>query len=150
MVTPARRTPYQILLKAAAKCTTIEASYNDSPGAPDSYTVRGYLNAQLPRTAIQRLEQPCNRALYHRWPHWLWSCLPSGTIGVIWGCHSSRGGRRNSFMVPLTPIRQDLIALGLFEKRTSRVLGHIAALDCIVAQSLAMLRQSDGNTGRVS
>lgn len=64
---------YQILLKAAANRTTIEATCKDSPGAPDSNTVRGYLNKQLVPTAIADLEQQCNQALYHRWPHWLWS-----------------------------------------------------------------------------
>lgn len=64
---------YQILLKAAANRTTIEATCNDSPGAPDSNTIRGYLNAQLSPAAIRGLEQDCNRALYQRWPHWLWS-----------------------------------------------------------------------------
>ncbi len=64
---------YQILLKAAANCTTIEATCNDSPEAPDSNTVRGYLKDQLPPTAIAELEEDCNQALYHHWPHWLWS-----------------------------------------------------------------------------
>ena len=64
---------YQVLLKAAANRTTIEATCNDSPGAPDSNTVRGYLNAQLEPSAIRDLEADCNRALAHRWPHWLWS-----------------------------------------------------------------------------
>jgi hypothetical protein len=64
---------YQILLKAAANRSTIEATCNDSPGAPDSNTVRGYLNDQLSPTAIGQLQQDCNRALSHRWPHWLWS-----------------------------------------------------------------------------
>jgi putative transposase len=61
------------LLKAAANRTTIEATCNDSPGAPDSNTIRGYLNAQLSPHAIRHLEQECNRALYQKWPHWLWA-----------------------------------------------------------------------------
>jgi len=64
---------YQILLKAAANRTTIEATCNDSPAAPDSNTVRGYLNQQLTPERIRNLEQDCNRALYQRWPHWLWT-----------------------------------------------------------------------------
>lgn len=64
---------YQVLLKAAANRSTIEATCKDSPGAPDSNTIRGYLNAQLAPTAIRDLEQDCNRALYQRWPHWLWA-----------------------------------------------------------------------------
>ncbi len=64
---------YRILLKAAANRTTIEATCNDSPGAPDSNTIRGYLQAQLAPAQIRDLESACNRALYHRWPHWLWT-----------------------------------------------------------------------------
>lgn len=64
---------YRILLKAAANRTTIEATCNDSPGAPDSNTIRGYLHAQLTPAAIGALEADCNRALYQRWPHWLWA-----------------------------------------------------------------------------
>lgn len=61
------------MLKAAANRSPIEVTCNDSPGAPDSNTVRGYLNAQLSLAAIRLLEHDCNRALYYRWPHWLWS-----------------------------------------------------------------------------
>lgn len=64
---------YQVLLKAAANRTTIEATCNDLVDAPDSNTIRGYLNAQLLPAAIRDLEQNCNRALYQRWPHWLWA-----------------------------------------------------------------------------
>lgn len=64
---------YQVLLKAAANRSTIEATCNDSPAAPDSNTIRGYLNAQLPPAAIRDLERDCNRALYQKWPHWLWT-----------------------------------------------------------------------------
>ncbi len=64
---------YQILVKAAAECSTIEATCNDSPGAPRGNTVRGYLNQQLLPAQIRELEQRCNWALYHRWPHDLWS-----------------------------------------------------------------------------
>jgi hypothetical protein len=64
---------YRILLKAAANRSTIEATCNDSPGAPDSNTVRGYLNGQLSPLDIQKLERECNRALAKHWPHALWS-----------------------------------------------------------------------------
>jgi hypothetical protein len=64
---------YRILLKAAANRTTIEATCQDSPGAPSSNSVRSYLKEQLTPSAIRTLEQDCNRALYQRWPHWLWS-----------------------------------------------------------------------------
>jgi len=64
---------YQVLLKAAAHRTTIEATCNDSPGAPDSNTVRGYLKQQLTPEHMRALEQDCNRALSQKWPHWLWT-----------------------------------------------------------------------------
>jgi putative transposase len=64
---------YQILVTAAARQSSIEATCNDLPGAPDSNTIRGYLQAQLAPTKIGELERDCNNALAHRWPHWLWS-----------------------------------------------------------------------------
>ncbi len=64
---------YQILVKAAANRMTIEATCQDSPGAPKSNTIRGYLNDQLVPSEIRELERACNRALAKRWPHWLWS-----------------------------------------------------------------------------
>jgi hypothetical protein len=64
---------WQVLVTAAARHSTIEATCNDLPGAPDSNTVRGYLNEQLTPDQIRTLEQDCNRALASRWPHWLWS-----------------------------------------------------------------------------
>lgn len=51
----------------------IEAACADLKGAPDSNTVRGYLNAELTPTVIRDLEHQCNRALIGQWPHWLWS-----------------------------------------------------------------------------
>jgi putative transposase len=64
---------WQILVSAAAHGSTIEATCRDLKEAPDSNTVRGYLNAQLTPTQIRSLERDCNRALADRWPHWLWS-----------------------------------------------------------------------------
>jgi putative transposase len=64
---------WQVLVLAAARRSTVEATCNDLPGAPDSNTVRGYLNDQLTPDQIRTLEQDCNRALASRWPHWLWS-----------------------------------------------------------------------------
>lgn len=78
---------YQVLLKAAANRTTIEATCNDSPDAPDSNTIRGYLNNQLSPAAIRQLEQECNRALYHRWPHWLWSQPLEIALGLHDECY---------------------------------------------------------------
>lgn len=64
---------YQILVTAAARCSTIEATCHDLAAAPDSNTIRESLQAQLPRDGIAELERECNRALASQWPHWLWS-----------------------------------------------------------------------------
>lgn len=64
---------YRVMVNAAAHCSTIEAACADLVNAPDSNTVRGYLNAQFTVDAIRDLEHDCNRALYSQWPHWLWS-----------------------------------------------------------------------------
>ncbi|HEX7588162.1 MAG TPA: hypothetical protein VF478_07600 [Anaerolineae bacterium] len=64
---------YRILVNAAAHCSTIEAACADLKAAPDSNTVRGYLNAQLTPAVIRDLEHQCNQALIGQWPHWLWS-----------------------------------------------------------------------------
>ena len=64
---------WQVLVSASAYRRTIEATCNDLPDAPDSNTVRGYINAQLTPSQIRTLEQDCNRAFASRWPHWLWS-----------------------------------------------------------------------------
>jgi putative transposase len=64
---------YQIVVTAAARCSTLEATCRDLQDAPDSNTVREYCQAQLPREGIAELERACNRALRSQWPHWLWS-----------------------------------------------------------------------------
>ena len=64
---------YRVMVNAAAHCSTIEAACADLVNAPDSNTVRGYLNLQLVAAEIRQLERGCNRALYRQWPHWLWS-----------------------------------------------------------------------------
>lgn len=64
---------YRVMVNAAAHCSTIEAACADLANAPDSNTVRGYLNAQFTAGTIRALEHDCNRALYSQWPHWLWS-----------------------------------------------------------------------------
>ena len=64
---------YEVLVTAAARCSTIEATCKDLKDAPDSNTVRGYINAQLTPEDIAGLERNCKRALYKQWPHWLWS-----------------------------------------------------------------------------
>jgi putative transposase len=63
---------YRILVTAAARCSTIEATCKTLEG-PDSNTVRGYIQAELRPEDIATLQQACNRALYSQWPHWLWS-----------------------------------------------------------------------------
>lgn len=64
---------YRVMVNAAAHCSTIEAACADVVNAPDSNTVRGYLNTQFTADVIRKLEQDCNRALSSQWPHWLWS-----------------------------------------------------------------------------
>jgi hypothetical protein len=64
---------YQVLVTAAARCSTIEATCRDLKDAPDSNTVRESVQAQLPRDGIRELPGECNRALASQWPHWLWS-----------------------------------------------------------------------------
>ena len=64
---------YRVMVNAAARCSTIEAACADLVDAPDSNTVRSYLNVQFTGEAIRELEQDCNRALYSQWPRWLWS-----------------------------------------------------------------------------
>ncbi len=64
---------YRVMVNAAAHCSTIEAACADLVNAPDSNTVRGYVNTQFTAAAIRELEHDCNRSLYSQWPHWLWS-----------------------------------------------------------------------------
>ncbi len=62
---------WRILLAAAANKTTIEATCADLERAPDANTVRGYLNEQLPPSAIPKLEQQLNDLLRSLLPDWL-------------------------------------------------------------------------------
>jgi hypothetical protein len=62
---------WRILLAAAARKTTIEATCADLERAPDANTVRGYLNEQLPPCAIPKLEQQLNDLLRTLLPDWL-------------------------------------------------------------------------------
>ena len=62
---------YRVLVTAAARQSTIEATCNALQNAPDSNTVRGYLAAQLTADGIASLEAQCNRALAQGWPAWL-------------------------------------------------------------------------------
>ena len=61
---------WQILLSAAARGSTIEATCNDLEEAPASNTVRGYLNDQLTSAQVRPLEAAFNRALAAQLPRW--------------------------------------------------------------------------------
>src|ERR1051325_380312 len=54
---------FNVLVAAAARGSTIEATCNDLADAPDSNTVRGYLTAQLSPQQIRSVEAAFNRAL---------------------------------------------------------------------------------------
>src|SRR5436190_4475017 len=62
---------WRILLAAAARHTTIEATCADLVGAPHANTVRGYLTEQLPAATIPDLEQQWNDLLRSLIPDWV-------------------------------------------------------------------------------
>jgi hypothetical protein len=62
---------WRLLLLAAARRSTIEASCADLRGAPDANTVRGYLTEQLSAASIPDLEQQWNNLLRTLLPDWL-------------------------------------------------------------------------------
>jgi len=62
---------WRLLLAAAARHSTIEATCADLPGAPDANTVRDHLTEQLPPSRIADLEQQCNVLLPTLLPDWL-------------------------------------------------------------------------------
>jgi hypothetical protein len=61
---------WQVLLTAAARGSTIEATCNDLEDAPASNTVRGYLNDQLTAEQVRPLEAAFNHALASQLPRW--------------------------------------------------------------------------------
>ncbi|HEX2238591.1 MAG TPA: hypothetical protein VHJ19_09705 [Gammaproteobacteria bacterium] len=61
---------WQVLVAAAAQGSTIEATCNDLQAAPDSNTVRAYLNDQLTAEQVRPLEADFNRALASQLPRW--------------------------------------------------------------------------------
>ena len=61
---------WRVLVAAAARGSTIEATCNDLEEAPDSNTVRGYLIAQLTPEQVRPLETDFNRAVASQLPHW--------------------------------------------------------------------------------
>lgn len=62
---------WRVLLAAAARHTTIEATCADLERAPDANTVRGYLTEQLSAAGIPDLEQQWNDLLRTLIPEWL-------------------------------------------------------------------------------
>jgi hypothetical protein len=61
---------WRILVTAAARGSTVEAACRDLRTAPDSNTVRCYLNAQLAAAPVRDLEAQCNAALTNVLPRW--------------------------------------------------------------------------------
>jgi putative transposase len=70
---------WQVLLTAAARGSTIEATCHDLEEAPASNTVRGYLNAHLTAEQVRPLEADFNRALAAQLPRWFRHQLRSKT-----------------------------------------------------------------------
>lgn len=62
---------WQVLVAVCARQSSIETVCNDLTGAPDSNTVRGYINEQLTPQQIRALQRDCNRALASQLPVWL-------------------------------------------------------------------------------
>lgn len=61
---------WQVLVAAAAHGSTIEATCNDLLEAPDSNTIRAYLNDQLTTAQVRPLATNFNRALASQLPRW--------------------------------------------------------------------------------
>lgn len=62
---------WQIVVTAAARRSTIEATCDDLTAAPAANTVRGYLHDALPPREIPALQVACNAALAEQLPAWL-------------------------------------------------------------------------------
>jgi putative transposase len=60
-----------VLVAVCARQSTIESTCNDFVNAPDSNTVRSYINRQLRPEKIRDLQQECNQALASQLPFWL-------------------------------------------------------------------------------
>ena len=80
-----RRDLWQVLVTAAARASTIEATCADLASAPDSNTIRNHLNEQLAglESDLHSLEQQCNSALASHLPPW----LPAGPQKVAIDLH---------------------------------------------------------------
>lgn len=59
---------YDVLLKASAECSSLEASCADLAQVADSNTVRAYVNQALPIQSLRSQEEQVNQALA--------SCIP--------------------------------------------------------------------------
>jgi hypothetical protein len=62
---------WRVLVSAAARRSTIEATCHDLLSAPGSSTVRSYLNPQLTPQQVRSLQENCNQALASQIPSWL-------------------------------------------------------------------------------
>jgi len=62
---------WQIVVTAAARRSTLEATCDDLADAPAANTVRGYLHAALSPQQIPALQTACNAALAEQLPVWL-------------------------------------------------------------------------------
>jgi putative transposase len=65
------RDVWQVMVTAAARRSTLEATCADLSSAPASSTVRGYLHDGFPPSAIPALEACYNAALASQLPEWL-------------------------------------------------------------------------------
>ncbi len=62
---------WRIAVAAAARRSTIEATSRDLPDAPDSNTLRGYLNEAFPPEDVRAVEALSNATLASQLPAWL-------------------------------------------------------------------------------
>lgn len=62
---------WRVVVAAAARRSTIEATSQDLQAAPDSNTLRGYLNRAFPHDHVRAIEAMCNAALASQVPAWL-------------------------------------------------------------------------------
>ena len=63
---------WQVLVAVCARQSTVESTCNDLEDAPDSNTIRAYLNQQLKPENILTLQRESNEALASQLPSWLW------------------------------------------------------------------------------
>ena len=66
-----RQDLWRVLVSAAARRSTIEATCHDLLSAPGSSTVRSYLNEQLAPQQVRSVQDACKRALASQIPGWL-------------------------------------------------------------------------------